>query len=62
MCNLRKGEEEDLYNIVKMMLKKEGCHGRKASDERLYRKREDGGRGLENYKEVYYKIKVRVAC
>jgi hypothetical protein len=60
--NLRKGDIEELDMIVKTALRKEGFHGKQESDERLYVKREDGGRGLKSFKEVYDETKVRVAC
>ena len=50
--NLRKGDIEELDMIVKTTLRKEGFHGKQESDERLYVKREDGGRGLKSFKEV----------
>ena len=37
-------------------------HGRQANDERLYMRRENGGRGLKNMKDLYKQTKVRVAC
>ncbi|CAB4045676.1 Hypothetical predicted protein, partial [Paramuricea clavata] len=53
---------EELDKIVKTALRKQGFHGKQASDERLYEKRDDGGRGLKSFKEVYDETKVRVAC
>ena len=37
-------------------------HGRQASDERLYMRRENGGSGLKSMKDLYEETKVRVAC
>ena len=51
-----------LDKIVKTTLRKQGFHGKQASDERLYERREDGGRGLKSFKEVYDETKVRVTC
>ena len=62
VCNLRKGDIAELDMIVKTALRKEGFHEKQASGERLYAKREDGGRGLKSFKEVYDETKVRVAC
>ena len=62
VCNLRKGEIEELDKLVKKVLRKEGFHGKQSSDERLYGKRDDGGRGVKCFKEVYDETKVRVAC
>ena len=60
--NLGKGDIEELDKIVKTTLRKQGFHGKQASDERLYGRREDGGRGLKSFKEVYDETKVREAC
>ena len=62
MCNLRRGDIEELHMIVKNALRKEGLHGKQASDEGLYEKRVNSGRGLKSFKEVYDETKVRVAC
>ena len=62
VCNLRKGDIEELDKIVKTTPRKQGFHGKQASDERLYGRREDGGRGLKSFKEVYDETKVREAC
>ena len=53
VCNLRKGELDELDKIVKSVLRREGFHGRQSSVERLYSKRIDGGRGLKSFKEIY---------
>ena len=62
ICNLGKGDIEELDKIVKTTLRKQGFHGKQASDERLYGRREEGGRGLKSFTEVYDETKVRVAC
>ena len=36
VCNLGKGELDELINIVKSTLRREGFHGRQSSDERLF--------------------------
>ena len=59
---LEKGELDELDKIVKSVLRREGFHGRQSSDERLYSKRIDGGRGLKSFKEGYDETKTRVAC
>ena len=61
-CNLGKGELDELDMIVKSVLRREGFHGRQSSDEILYLKRSEGGRGLKSFKEVYDETKTRVAC
>ena len=62
VCNLGKGDLDELDMIVKSVLRREGFHGRQSSDERLYLKRNEGGRGLKSFKEVYDETKTRVAC
>ena len=62
VCNLSKGDRNELGKIVKSVLRKEGYHGKQVSDERLYGRREEGGRGLKSFREVYDETKVRVAC
>ena len=37
-------------------------HGRQASDEWLYMRRENGGSGLKSMKDLHEETKVRVAC
>ena len=36
--------------------------GRQSSDERLYMKRNAGGRGLKSLRDVYTQTRLRVAC
>ena len=62
VCNLGKGDLDELDMIVKSVLRREGFHGKQSSDERLYLKRNKGGRGLKSFKEVYDEIKTRVTC
>ena len=62
LCNLGKGDLDDLDMTMKSVLWGKGFHGRQSSNERLYSKRNDGGRGLKSFKEVYHETKTRVAC
>ena len=62
VCNLRKGDLDELETTVKSVLRRERFHGRQSSDERLYSKRNKGGRGLKSFKGVYDETKARVAC
>ena len=62
VCNLGKGELEELDMIIKRSLRQNGLHGKQSSDERLYMKRANGGRGLKSLQDVYKETKVRVAC
>ena len=45
-----------------MILRDNKMHGRQASDEQLYMRRENGGRDLKSMKDLYEETKVRVAC
>ena len=36
--------------------------GQQGSDERLYLKKEDGGRGLKSMRDVYEETRLRVTC
>ena len=62
VCVIRKGELEELNKMVKEVLRERKFHGRQASDERLYMRREEGERGLMSFKDVYACTKERVAC
>ena len=62
VCHLGKGELEELDKIVKNALRSNGIQGRQSGDERLYTKRNDSGRGLKSFTEVYDEKKTRVAC
>ena len=62
VCHLGKNELDKLDKLVKNVLRREGFHGRQSSDERLYTKRTEGGRGLKSFKEVYDETRTRVAC
>ena len=62
VCDFNKKQLDDLDKLIKKELRDKGMHGKQASDERLYLKMEDGGRGLKSMKDVYEDTKVRVAC
>ena len=61
-CVIRKGELEELDKMVKDIMQERKFHRRQASNERLYMRQEEGGRGLMSFKHVYAWTKVRVAC
>ena len=61
VCNLGKSDLNELDTTAKSVLWREGFHGRQSSDERLYSKGNQGGRGLKSFK-VYDETKSRVAC
>ena len=62
VCKFSKRELKELDQIVKRELRSKQMLAKQASDERLYLKREDGGRGLKSIKDVYKETRLRVAC
>ena len=60
--NVCKFEFTELDQVIKRDLRKNNMLGRQTSDERLYMKRKDGGRGLKSLKEVYEETRLRVGC
>ena len=57
-----KGDLDELDMTVKRVLRRGEFHWRQSSDERLYLKRNKGGRDLKSFKEVYNERKTKVAC
>ena len=62
VCTFTKQKLDELDKAIKKILRDNKMHGRQASDERLYMRRENGGRGLKNMKDLYEETKVRVSC
>jgi len=62
VCEFNKKQLDELDKLIKKELRDKNMHGKQASDERLYLRMEDGGRGLKSMKDVYEETKVRVAC
>ena len=62
VCNLGKGVLNELDMRVESVLQREGFHGRQSGDEKLYFMRNESGRGLRSFKEVYHETQTRVAC
>ena len=62
VCKMTKGELNELDQIVKKELRKSNMLGKQASDERLYLKRDQGGRGLKSMRDVYAETRTRVGC
>lgn len=53
VCQFTKNELYDLDMLVKEILRRKVMLERQGSDERLYMKRQDGGRGLKSLRQVY---------
>ena len=62
VCKFTAGELKELDQIIKRELRRKCMMGRQSSDERLYLKREKGGRGLKSMRDVYKETRLRVAC
>ena len=61
VCKFTVAELKELDQIIKE-LRVKNMLGRQASDERLYLKRERGGRGLKSFRDAYRETRLRVAC
>ncbi len=62
VCKFNMGELKELDQVIKRELRQKNMLGRQASDERLYLKREKGGRGLKSLRDTYKETRLRVAC
>ena len=62
VCKRIKSELNELDQIIKRELRVKNMLGKQASDERLYLKRDQGGRGLQSMRDVYAETRTRVAC
>ena len=60
--NLGKIDLDEQNKVVKSVFQRERFHGKKSSDDRLYSKKKEGGRGLKSFKKVYDETKTRVPC
>ena len=62
VCKFTGGELKELDPVIKRELRSKNMLGMQASDERLYLKREDGGRGIKLLRDIYKETRLRVAC
>ena len=62
VCKFPQSELTVLDQVIKRDLRKNNMLGRQASDERLYMKRKDGGRGLKSLRDVYEETRLHVGC
>ena len=62
VCKFTKQEIAELDQVIKRELRSNNQLGRQSSDERLYLKRDIGGRGLKSLRDVYFETRLRVAC
>ena len=62
MCDKKRRTRRTRQNGKRYTARKKKFYGRQASDERLYMRREEGGKGLVSFKDVYARTEVTVAC
>ena len=55
------GELNELDQVIKRERRSKKMLGKQASDERLYLKRKDGGRGIKSLRDTYRETRVRIA-
>ena len=58
LCTFTKKQLEQLDKIIKKILRDNSMHERQGSDERLYMRKENRGRGLKSLKDVHEVTKV----
>ena len=62
VCKFSNRELKELDQVIKRKMRSSNILGKQGSDERLYLKREDGGRGIKSMRDVYQETRLRVAC
>ena len=62
VCTFSNGELKELDQVIKREMRSSNILGKQGNDERLYLKREDGGRGIKSMRDVYQETRLRVAC
>ena len=62
LCNFRGKELDQLDKGIKKILRENNMHEKQCNDERLYLRRELGGRGMKSLDDEYGETKVRGAC
>ena len=55
-------ELKELDQVIKRELRLKNMLGKQSSNERLYLRREDVGRGIKSLKDIYKETRLRVAC
>ena len=60
VCKCNGGELKELHQMIKHELRSKNMLGKQSSNERLYLRRDDGGRGTKSLKDIYDKTRLRV--
>ena len=62
VCKFNSGELKELHQEIKRELRSKNMLVKQSSDEILYLRREDGGRGMKSLKDIYKETSLRVTC
>ena len=62
ICKFTRAELTELDQVTKRELRSKNMLGKESSNERLYRRRKDGGRRIKSLKNIYKEMRLRVAC
>ena len=62
VCKFTVGELKELDQVIKPKLRSKNMLGKQSSDERLYLKREDGGREIKSLNDICKDTRLKVAC
>ena len=60
VCKFNGEELKELDQVIKRELRSKNILGKQSSDERLYLREEDGGRGIKSLKEIYKETRLKV--
>ena len=62
VCKFNGGELKELDQVIKCESRSKNMLGKQSSNERLYLKREEGGRGIKSLKDIYKETRLGVIC
>ena len=62
VCKFTDGELKELDYVIKRELISKNMLGKTLSNERLYLRRKDGGRGIKSLKDIHKETRLRVTC
>ena len=62
VCKFNSGELKELHQEIKRELRSKNMLVKQSSDETLYLRREDGGRGMKSLKDIYKETRLKVTC
>ena len=62
VCKFNSGELKELHQEIKRELRSKNMLLKQSSNETLYLRREDGGRGMKSLKDIYKETRLKVTC